>query len=119
MKVDEALEDGPSAKAGVKAGDIIVAVDGNAVSNTYTASGAIAVTDNLALLNASSAAARTLAAGTTDGHYLRVKRYGSATATLTATIDGVAGATINMNSASLKEAVELAWNAANATWLLL
>jgi hypothetical protein len=88
------------------------------VSNTYAASGAIAPTDNVALVNAASAVAMTLAAGPTDGHVVTVKRLGAGAVTLTATVDGVSGMQIPMNSASLKEAVTLVWNAANATWLM-
>jgi hypothetical protein len=90
-----------------------------AVSNTYTASGSIAITDNLALVNATAAVAMTLAAGGSDGHAVIVKRFGGGTVTLTATIDGAAGTAILMDSASIKETVVLAWNAGNATWLLL
>ena len=61
----------------------------------------------------------TLAAATTDGHVVTVKRFGAGTVTLTATIDGAAGTQIVMNSASLKEVATLVWNAANATWLLM
>ncbi len=91
---------------------------GLAVSGTYTASGTIAVTDTVALVNAAGAVAMTLAAGAADGHELVVKRYGAGAVTLTATIDG-ASATITMASGTVKEAVNLAWNAANSTWLLV
>ena len=89
------------------------------VSSTYTASGTIAVTDNVALINATSTAAMTLAAGATDGHEVIVKRFGAGMVTLTATIDGTPGTAILMNSVSIKEAVTLAWSAGNATWLML
>jgi hypothetical protein len=87
------------------------------VSTTYTASGAIAVTDAISLVNAASAVTMTLGAGATDGHVLVVKRFGAGAVTLTGTIDG-SSTTINMNSASVKEGAMLAWNAANSTWLL-
>ena len=61
----------------------------------------------------------TLAAGPSDGHVLTVKRLGAGAVMLTATVDGVSGTQIPMNSVSLKEAVTLAWNTANATWLML
>ena len=83
------------------------------------ASGTIAVTDNLALVSATATVAMTLAAGGTDGHAVTVKRFGAGAVTLTATIDGASGAEIVMNSASIMESVTLAWNAGNATWLLL
>ncbi len=88
------------------------------VSNVYTASGAIAVTDVVALINAASAVTMTLAAGSTDGHELIVKRYGAGAVTLTGTIDGAA-ATIELANPSVQEAVDLAWNASHATWLLI
>jgi hypothetical protein len=89
------------------------------VSNTYTASGIIAVTDNVALVNASAPVVMTLAAGATDGHAVIVKRFGAGAVTLTATIDGSGGTSMLLDSASIHEAVTLAWNAANATWLIL
>jgi hypothetical protein len=88
------------------------------VTNTYTASGTIAPTDGLALVNAASAVAMTLANGTFDGHQLTVKRFGAGAVTLAATIDGAA-TTIDMNSASIKESAVLVMSTANATWLLL
>lgn len=91
----------------------------SAVTNTYTASGAILVTDNLALINAAGAAAMTLGSGTTDGHLIQIKRYGAGNVTVTANIDGVGGAVITMNSTTIKENATLAWNAANSTWLYL
>lgn len=90
-----------------------------AVTTTYTASGAIAPTDNLALVNTAAAVSMSLAASTSDGHQLIVKRYGAGALTLTTTLDGVAGTAVVMNSASLKEAITLAWNSAAATWLML
>jgi hypothetical protein len=89
------------------------------VSNTYTASGTIATTDSVALVNAAAPVAMTLAAGSTDGQAVTVKRFGAGAVALTATIDGAVGTEILMDSASIMESVTLAWNAANATWLML
>jgi len=101
------------------AGVLSATAPASTVSNTYTASGAIAVTDNIALVNASAPVAMTLAAGATDGHLLVVKRFGAGAVTLTATIDGSGGTSVLLDSASIHEAVTLAWNAGNATWLIL
>jgi hypothetical protein len=90
-----------------------------AVTSTYTASGAIAPTDNVALVNAADAVSMTLGAGGADGHPIVVKRFGAGAVTLTATIDGVAGAQVLMNSATLKESVSLAWSQALNSWLLI
>ncbi|MDE2197904.1 MAG: right-handed parallel beta-helix repeat-containing protein [Rhodospirillales bacterium] len=90
-----------------------------AVSTTYVASGAIAASDTVALVSSATAVAMTLGAGGTDGHELIVKRFGAGTVSLTATIDGVAGTVINMNSSTIKESVTLDWSAPLATWLLL
>ena len=57
------------------------------------------------------AVAMTLGAGTVNGHVITVKRFGAAM-TLTATIDGAAGSTVEMDSASVKEAISLTWSAA-------
>jgi hypothetical protein len=88
------------------------------VTNTYVASGTIAATDVVALVNAPSAAAMTLGAGTVNGHVITVKRFGAAM-TLTATIDGAAGSTVEMDSASVKEAISLTWSAGLGTWLMI
>ena len=90
-----------------------------AVSQVYTASGPIAVTDNVSLVNAPGAVSMTLGNGTSDGHQIIVKRYGAGAVTLTTTIDGVAGTSILLNSATVKEAVTLAWDAAATTWLMI
>lgn len=88
------------------------------VTTTYTASGTIAVSDVLSLVNAASAAAMTLAAGAVDGHCITVKRFGAGTVSVAATIDGASG-TVEMASSTVKEALSLTWNAANTTWLLV
>ena len=90
-----------------------------AITTTYTASGAIAPTDNLALVNAAGAVAMTLAAGTVDGRPITIKRYGAGTVTLTANIDGVAGSQVIMNATTVKESASLAWSSSLATWLMI
>jgi hypothetical protein len=89
------------------------------VSNVYTASGAIAVSDVVALVNAPAAVTMTLGGGAVDGHVLAVKRFGAGAVSLVATIDGVAATTIAMNSVSLKEAVSLSWSQSLNTWLMI
>lgn len=89
------------------------------ISNTYTASGAIAVTDRFALVNSANACAMTLGAGTTDGQTLHVKRLGSGVVTVAGNFDGTAGAVLRADSASIRETLRLAWSAAMATWLVL
>lgn len=88
------------------------------VTTTYTASGTIAVSDVVSLVNAVSAAAMTLSAGVVDGHCITVKRLGAGAVSVAATIDG-ASETVEMVSATVRESVSLTWNAGNATWLLV
>ena len=89
-----------------------------AVSTVYATSGAIAPSDNLALVNATGPVAMTLGAGPSAGHQLIVKRYGAGAVTLTTSIDGTAGSALTLNAAGAKESVTLNWYAAAATWLL-
>ena len=98
--------------------DVAGAAPAPSVTSTYTASGAIAASDNLALVNAAAAVSMTLGSGTTDGHPIVVKRYGAGAVTLSASIDGVAGSRVVMASTTVKESVSLAWSSALATWLL-
>ena len=98
--------------------DVAGAAPAPSITNTYTAAGAIAVTDNLALVNAAAAVSMTLGSGTVDGHPIVIKRFGAGSVTVTATIDGVAGSRVVMNSTTIKESVSLAWSSALATWLL-
>jgi hypothetical protein len=88
------------------------------ITSTYTTSGTIALTDHASLLNCSTSCAMTLGSGSADGWVLWVKRYGSATDSVTATIDGVASTTINLNSPTVKDSIVLVWNATNSTWLI-
>lgn len=86
---------------------------GDLPRTTYTTAGAISPTDRFSLINSASALAMTLAAGPRDGCPLIVKNIGAGTLTLTATIDGTAGATA-VNSLG---ALRLIWSNANNTWL--
>lgn len=58
------------------------------VTTVYTASGAIAPTDSLALVNCATPCVMTLANGAINGFPVRIKRYGVGSVTITATIDG-------------------------------
>ena len=90
------------------------------VTSTYTASGAIAVTDKLALVNSASAVSMTLAAGATDGQAMIVKRYGVGAVTLALTLDGTASTAMTLNSAAVpRESLSLIWSTPLATWLLV
>ncbi len=98
--------------------DVTGAAPAPSVTNTYTAAGAIAASDNLALVNAAAAVSMTLGSGAVDGHPIVVKRYGAGAVTLIASIDGVAGSRVVMGSTTVKESVSLAWSSTLATWLL-
>ena len=90
------------------------------ITSTYTTSGAIAITDRLALVNGASAVSMTLAAGATDGQPLIVKRYGAGAVTLTLTLDGAASTPMTLNSATVpRESLSLLWSTPLATWLLV
>lgn len=86
------------------------------ISHTYTVNGAISPTDRLAIINSSSNLTMTLDVGTTDGHTILIKRYGSGTVTLNAVIDGIASV-ITLNSSSIKEVVELIWSNTLTSWI--
>ena len=103
----------------LSAADISGAAAAPTVTGTYTASGTIAPGDNVALVNAAVAVSMTLGAGTVDGHPIVVKRFGVGAVTLTATIDGIAGAQVRLSSAGLKESVSLAWSQGLASWLMI
>lgn len=87
------------------------------VTTTYTASGAIATADRLAIVNSASQCDMTLGSGSTNGQLISIKRYGSGTVTVTLNLDGSAGAVITADSSTIKEVVHLAWNSTNSTWL--
>ena len=84
------------------------------VTNTYTASGAIAPTDHKSLLICATATcAMTLAAGTIDGYPIIIKRAStSAAVTVTASIDG-SSQTITPGTAGV---LRLRWDAVLATY---
>lgn len=79
----------------------------------YTAAGAISPNDRFSVANSASAISLTLPGGIRDGQPLIVKNIGAGTLTLTATIDGTAGAT-TVNSLG---ALRLIWSAQFSTWL--
>ena len=86
------------------------------VSQTYTASGAIAITDALSLLDSASAIAMTLANNTVDGYPIVIKNYGAGTATVTANIDGTSGSVVTLTTG---QRVKLVWCASLTTYLEL
>jgi hypothetical protein len=90
-----------------------------AITTTYTASGAISPTDRVAVINTANAVSMTLASGSSNGQSLLIKRTGSGAVTITANMDGVSGASIVADSATIKESVLLAWSSSLATWLIL
>jgi hypothetical protein len=89
-----------------------------AITNTYTASGAISPTDHVAAINAANAVTMTLASGSSNGQSLLIKRFGAGAVTITANLDG-ASSSIVADSATIKESVLLAWSSSLATWLIL
>lgn len=104
---------GPVGPAGAAGGGSL-----SPVSTVYTASGAIALTDTFAAINSTTATSMTLANGTTDGANLTIKRIGSGTVKLAATIDGAAQFALFTSAGTLRESVNLSWSASLATWLL-
>ena len=94
----------------------IPALQNRYVSNTYTASGAIAVTDDISIVNASSTTTMTLSSGLQDGHALQVKRMGSGNVVLTANMDGTSQS-VTMSTVGLKGFENLRWVASLGTWI--
>lgn len=88
------------------------------VSNTYTASGAIAIADSLAIVNAAAAVVMTLANGTIDGHQIVVKRWGAGTVSLAARIDNSAQ-TLAMSNTAVQESITLCWSTPLASYVLI
>lgn len=89
------------------------------VTTTYTTSGVIAATDQLALINSTDTVAMSLADGTVDGYFMRVKRYGPGEVTVTARLDGVIQ-TVDMNTpGTLRECLFLRWLGGSInSWIL-
>ncbi len=87
------------------------------VTNTYTSSGAIAVTDTTSLLNSASSLAMRLANGTVDGHSIAIPNIGAGTATVTlSSLDGTPSVPIQLPSGSV---LNVAWNAVNSTYIVI
>jgi hypothetical protein len=84
------------------------------VTTFYTVAGAIAVTDNLAVIVSATPVAMTLGAGLVDGHTLVINNNGLGAATITL---GLQGGTANIVLPQLA-ILAIAWNAAGGTWLL-
>ena len=87
--------------------------------NAYTASGVIAPTDTLSLLNGAAALSLTLGSGTGDGQTLLIKNVGAANATITGNIDGTAGNVVTLTATpagTVRDGVRLRWSAVDATW---
>ena len=89
-----------------------------ATTTTYTASGAIAPIDRVAVVNAASAVTMTLGSGSINGQSLTVKRLGAGAVTITASLDG-ASSSIVADSTTIRESVLLAWSSSLSTWLIL
>ena len=86
------------------------------VTNTYTSSGAIAPTDDIAIVNSSTTTTMTLLAGMDDGHGLQVKRMGTGNVVLTANMDGTSQS-VTMSTVGLKGFENLRWVASLGTWI--
>jgi hypothetical protein len=87
------------------------------ITNVYTASGAIAVTDNVAVVNSTTDVIMTLGSGTVNGHEITIKRWNTGVVRLNAVIDG-AQTTIVMQSFTTKETVTLYWSDTFTSWIL-
>ena len=89
------------------------------ISNVYDRSGAIAVTDKLAVIEAGLASEFTLESGPVDGHDLVIKRLGLGAATISLSLDGEEQAEICLGSPTLREAIRLIWSERKRSWLLI
>ncbi len=109
--------DAALAIAAEQAASTQVKIAGALVKNTYTAAGALPITDDVSIVNASATAAMTLANDTVDGHMRTIKRFGAGTVTVTATIDGTSQ-TVTMNTNStIRESLTLLWVAALSSYV--
>jgi hypothetical protein len=88
------------------------------VSNVYTASGSITPTDKLAIVNSTTAASMTLAAGPADGNMIVIKRYGAGAVSVAAMIDG-SQQTITMSNTTFKESITLDWSQQLSSYVLI
>jgi hypothetical protein len=87
------------------------------VTTTYTASGAISLTDTLSMLNSASALAMTVANGTVLAQ-LTIHNIGAGTATVSGTIEGGSNSVTllgNPNGANLV----LRWLPSLSTWIII
>lgn len=87
------------------------------VSNRYTSSGAIAITDALCLFNSASALAMTLASNVADGHRMTFKNIGAGLVTITVSVlDTLASGTITLVTGG---SAQITWDQGEGTYLLL
>lgn len=89
-----------------------------ATTTVYTASGAISLSDQTAIVNSANPVTMTLAAGSTSSQTLIIKRLGAGSVTIAANLDG-ANSSIVANSSTTKESIMLAWYPTLSTWLVL
>lgn len=89
-----------------------------ATTATYTASGAISLSDQTAIINSANPVTMTLAAGSASSQTLVIKRFGAGSVTVTANLDGT-NSSIVANSPTTKESIMLAWSPTLSTWLVL
>lgn len=89
-----------------------------ATTTVYTASGAISLSDQTAIINSANPVTMTLAAGSTSSQTLVIKRLGAGSVTITANLDG-ANSSIVASSSTTKESIMLAWYPTLSTWLVL
>lgn len=88
------------------------------VTSTYSASGAIAITDSLAIVNSTDRCDMTLAQGTIDGQRIWIKRLGCGVVTITLNLDNEA-AVVTADSSSVSGGLSLVWSSLLATWIRL
>lgn len=84
---------------------------------TYTASGAISLSDSISVINSTSAVAMTLANDAVDGRVRDIKRFGSGTVTVTATIDGVSQTVVMNTTQTIRESLTLQWVASLSSYI--
>lgn len=87
------------------------------ITNTYTAAGPIAVTDDESVINSGSAITMTLAAGTVS-HLINIKRYGTGVVTVTANMDGASQSVVLNTTGTIRECLSLRWNVGLTSWLV-
>jgi hypothetical protein len=88
------------------------------IQNTYTAAGALPITDDISFVNVSATTAMTLANDSVDLHVHRIFQAGAGTVNVTANIAGTSQAIPLSSDGTLKSSLTLRWSASSSTYFV-